>query len=74
MMAENTPLSKGDRVSWNTSQGRTRGEITQVKTSDFEFAGQHFTASEDDPAYLIRSEKSGSEAAHKRAALRRLKS
>jgi len=65
-------LSKGDRVSWNTSQGRTRGEVTAVRTKDFEFAGQHFTASEDEPAYIIRSEKSGSEAAHKRSALRKL--
>jgi len=71
-MAEKTPLSKGDRVSWNTSQGRTRGEVTAVRTKDFEFAGQHFTASKDDPAYIIRSEKSGKEAAHKRSALRKL--
>jgi hypothetical protein len=71
-MTKQAPLSKGDRVSWNTSQGRTRGEVTAVRTKDFEFAGQHFTASEDDPAYIIRSEKSGSEAAHKRSALRKL--
>lgn len=70
LMAEK--LSKGDRVSWNTSQGRTRGEIVQEKTSDFEFAGQHFTASSDEPAYIVKSEKSGDEAAHKRSALRKL--
>jgi hypothetical protein len=71
-MAKRAELSKGDRVSWNTSQGRTRGEVTAVRTADFEFAGQHFTASKDDPAYIIRSEKSGDEAAHKRSALRKL--
>jgi hypothetical protein len=65
-------LSKGDRVSWNTSQGRTRGEIVQEKTSDFEFAGQHFTASSDEPAFIVKSEKTGAEAAHKGSALRRL--
>ena len=67
-------LSRGDRVSWNTSQGRTRGTVQQRKTADFEFAGQHFTASDEEPAYIVRSEKSGDEAAHKGSALRRLKS
>ncbi|MCU1543160.1 MAG: hypothetical protein JWM50_1025 [Microbacteriaceae bacterium] len=66
-------LSEGDRVSWNTSQGRTRGEVVQKKTSDFEFAGQHFTASSDEPAFIVRSEKTGAEAAHKGSALRTLK-
>jgi hypothetical protein len=66
-------LSKGDRVSWNTSQGRTRGEIVQEKTSDFEFAGQHFTATSDEPAFIVKSEKTGAEAAHKGSALRKLK-
>ena len=67
-------LSKGDRVSWNTSQGRTRGTVEEKRTKDFEFAGQHFTATADDPAYIVESEKSGDRAAHKGSALRRLKS
>lgn len=65
-------LSTGDRVSWATPQGRTRGRITERKTRDFEFAGQHFTASAEDPAYIVESEKSGRQAAHKRSALRKL--
>ena len=69
-----TSLSKGDRVSWNTSQGRTRGKVVEQKTKDFEFAGQHFTASKDEPAYIVESEKSGDRAAHKGSALRKLKS
>lgn len=67
-------LSKGDRISWNTSQGKTRGEIVEKKTKDFEFDGQHFTASSDDPAFIVESEKSGARAAHKGSALSRLKS
>ncbi|MFK0402371.1 DUF2945 domain-containing protein [Microbacterium sp. NPDC090225] len=66
-------LSKGDRVSWNTSQGRTRGTVEEKRTKDFEFAGQKFTATADDPAYIVESEKSGDRAAHKGSALRRLK-
>lgn len=65
-------LSKGDRVSWNTSQGRTQGEIVEKKTKDFQFDGQKFTASDDEPAYIIESEKTGAKAAHKGSALRRL--
>lgn len=67
-------LSTGDRVSWNTSQGRTRGTVEEKKTKDFRFAGQDFTASDDEPAYIVKSEKSGDKAAHKGSALRKLKS
>ena len=67
-----TELSKGDRVSWGTPQGRTRGTVVERKTSDFEFAEQHFTASAEDPAYIVESEKSGKKAAHKASALRKL--
>ncbi|GAA2071466.1 DUF2945 domain-containing protein [Microbacterium hatanonis] len=68
-----TDFSTGDRVSWNTPQGRTRGSIVEKKTSDFTLAGQHFTASSDEPAFVVESEKSGNRAAHKGSALRRLK-
>ena len=67
-------LATGDRVSWNTSQGRTRGTVEEKKTKDFRFAGQAFTASDDEPAYIVKSEKSGEKAAHKAGALRKLKS
>lgn len=63
-------LSEGDRVSWNTPQGRTRGVVVEIRRRDFEFAGQHFTASQDEPAYLVESEKTGARAAHRRSALR----
>ena len=66
-------FAHGDHVSWNTPQGRTQGTIVEKKTKDFTFDGQHFTASTDDPAYLVQSEKSGKQAAHKGSALRALK-
>jgi len=67
-------FSTGDRVSWNTSQGRTRGHVVERKTGDFEFAGQHFTATSDEPAFIVESEKTGAKAAHKGSALRKLRS
>lgn len=59
-------------MSWATSQGRTRGEVIEKRTSDFEFAGQTFRASKDEPAFIVRSEKTAAEAAHKASALRKL--
>jgi hypothetical protein len=59
----------GDHVTWNTPQGKTTGKVVEKKTKDFQFDGQHFTASDDDPAFLVESEKSGKRAAHKGSAL-----
>lgn len=64
----------GDRVSWGTSQGRTQGKVVERKTADFQFDGQHFTASTDEPAFIVESEKTGAKAAHQGSALRVLKS
>lgn len=66
-------FSTGDRVSWATSQGRTQGTVVEKKTSDFDFADQTFRASTDDPAFIVESEKTGAQAAHKATALRKLK-
>jgi hypothetical protein len=66
-------FSTGDRVSWGTSQGRTQGNVVERRTSDFQHDGQQFRASEDEPAYLVESEKTGARAAHQGSALRRLK-
>lgn len=67
-------LTQGDRVSWNTSQGRTQGKVVEKKTKDFTHDGQKFTASSDEPSYIVESEKTGSRAAHHGSALRKLKS
>ncbi len=66
-------LSEGDRVSWSTPQGRTRGHVVEVKVKDFTLAKQHFTASEDEPKFVVESEKTGARAAHRESALRKLK-
>lgn len=52
-------------MEWNTSQGKTKGKVKAVKTSDFSVKGTDLKASEDDPKVLIESEKSGREAGHK---------
>ena len=67
-----TKFSKGDRVSWNTSQGRTTGTVKQRLTSTTKIKGHEVKASADNPEYLVESEQTGAEAAHKPGALRRL--
>ncbi len=65
-------FKQGDEVEWNTPQGKTRGTVKKKLTSSTEVGGQKINASEDDPRYLVESEKSGKEAAHKPDALSRV--
>ncbi len=64
-------FSQGDEVSWNTSQGVTHGKVKRKLTADTHVKGTKITASEDDPRYLVESDKTGEEAAHKPEALER---
>ena len=64
-------LQKGDRVAWNTPQGETTGKVVERRTADFRFDGQQFRASEDEPAYVVESDKTGARAAHKEGGLTR---
>jgi hypothetical protein len=60
---------KGSEVSWNTSQGRTTGTLVEKKTSEFTLDGQKFKPTDDDPYWIVESEKSGKKAAHKQSTL-----
>lgn len=62
----------GDKVSWDTSQGRTHGRVVERRTKDFQLAKQKFTASEDSPKLIVESDKTGARAAHDPSALRKL--
>ncbi|OUL26524.1 DUF2945 domain-containing protein [Nostoc sp. 106C] len=62
-------LSKGDKVKWNTAQGETTGEVEKKLTSPTDIKGHHVAASKDNPQYLVKSDKTGKEAAHKPEAL-----
>ena len=59
----------GDKVAWNTAQGKTVGQVVKKLTSRTEIKGHTVAASEDDPQYLVESDKTGSQAAHKPDAL-----
>ena len=62
-------LKKGDKVEWETSQGKTSGTVKKKLTEPIDIKGHHVAASKDNPEYLVDSEKSGGQAAHKPAAL-----
>jgi hypothetical protein len=65
-------FKKGDKVEWNTSQGKTTGEVKKKLTSPTDIKGHHVAASEDNPEYLVESDKTGKEAAHKPDALQKV--
>ena len=70
-MAKN--LRKGDKVEWETSQGKTEGTVKKKLTAPTEIKKHEVAASKDDPEYLVESDKSGKEAAHKPESLKKTK-
>ena len=62
-------FEKGDHVSWKSHGGTAEGTVEEEITSDTEAAGRTVRASEDDPQYRVKSEKSGEDAVHKPGAL-----
>lgn len=67
-----TEFKKGDHVKWKTSQGETTGKIKEKLTSPTKIKGHEVAASEENPEYLVESEKTGKEAAHKPNALEKI--
>lgn len=64
-------LKKGDHVEWETSQGTTKGTVKRKLTAPTDIKGHHVAASKENPEYLVESDKSGKEAAHKPEALKK---
>jgi len=62
-------LHEGDHVTWSSHGNDVPGEVEEEITSDTEAGGRSVKASEDDPQYLVKSDKSGKEAVHKPSAL-----
>jgi hypothetical protein len=62
----------GDHVAWDSEAGRVTGHIARVHTADVNYKGYIHHASEDDPQYEIKSDKTDHLAMHKGNALQRL--
>ena len=66
-------LKVRDHVAWNSEAGRVSGTIIKKHTNDIAYKGYTHHASELEPQYEIKSDKSDHIALHKGAALRRTK-
>ena len=66
-------LRVGDAVVWNSTQGKVTGSVKKKLTSPTDIKTHHVSASLDDPQWLVESAASGKVAAHKPAALKRVK-
>ena len=66
-----TTFEKGDKVRWKSHGGEAVGVVERKITSRTEAGGRTVDASEDEPQYLVRSDKSGGTAVHKPEALER---
>ncbi|TFW17430.1 DUF2945 domain-containing protein [Duganella callida] len=62
----------GDRVQWHASQGVVRGTVKRKLTARTHIKGHEVAASEEHPEYLVVSDQTGAEAAHKAGALERI--
>jgi len=64
-----TSFKKGDKVEWNTSQGKTQGVVEKRVPSATKVGGTELTGTKDDPIYIVKSTKTGRRAGHKADAL-----
>lgn len=64
-------IKKGDKVEWNSSGGKSIGDVEEILTEETVAAGRKVKASEDSPQALVKSDKSGKEAVHKLGSLKK---
>jgi hypothetical protein len=65
-------LRRGDRVTWNTSQGSTSGTIQKELKAPTHVKGHRVAAAPDHPEYLVKSDKTGKPAAHRAQGLKKI--
>ena len=61
----------GDKVQWQSSQGTVRGTVKKKLTSPTHIKGHEVAASKEHPEFLVVSDKTGAEDAHKADALQK---
>jgi len=62
---------KGEKVSWNTSQGRTEGTVEKTVTSTTKVKGHVAKATKENPQVVVKSAKSGKQSVHKPGELKK---
>ena len=65
-------LKSGDKVKWSSSGGESVGKVVKKQTTPTKIKTHKVAASKDDPQYIVESDKSGKQAAHKPDALKKV--
>ena len=65
-------LKVGDKVSWNSAQGKVIGSVKKKLTAPTDIKTHHVAASPDNPQLLVQSAGTGQVAAHKPESLKRV--
>jgi hypothetical protein len=71
-VAEKT-FRKGEKVEWDSSGGHSAGKVLKKITKPTQIKGHKVAASPDNPEYVVQSDKSGKNAAHKPSGLQKAK-
>jgi Hypervirulence associated proteins TUDOR domain len=67
--SKSNEFKKCEKVEWDSSQGTIEGSVKKKLTQPTDIKGHHVAASKDNPEYLVESDRTGKEAAHKPASL-----
>jgi hypothetical protein len=67
--SKDATFKPGDSVRWNSPQGETHGKVVERLTAESQIGSHKVKAEPDHPQYLVKSDKTGKEAAHKPEAL-----
>lgn len=61
----------GDKVGWDSSGGHSTGKVVKKQTTPTQIKGHKVAASKSEPRFIVKSDKSGKEAAHKASELKK---
>jgi hypothetical protein len=70
-VATHKAVRRGDRVTWNSSQGTIEGTVEKKLIAPTDIKDHHVAASPENPEYLVTSAKTGAKAAHKPGSLKK---
>ena len=59
----------GEKVEWHLQDGRSVGKVVKKATSPMQIKGHRVAASQNQPEFIVKSDKTGAIAAHKADAL-----
>lgn len=66
-------IKTGDKVEWQSQQGKIVGVVKKKLTKPMTIKSHQVVASVDNPQFLVKSDKTKAQAAHKEEALTKVK-